>query len=208
MARYTGPVCRLCRRDGMKLFLKGTRCDTAKCAFERRDTPPGQQPARRGKVTDYAVHLREKQKVKHYYGVLERQFRRYFKRAEGSKGNTGDTLMLLLERRLDNVVHRLGFGLSRAQARQWVCHGHVTVNGQCVNIPSYEVRAGDVVRIKNRAKSLDAVRASQSENNRDVPDFLAVTESLIPEGIVGRLPGPEDVSVPVQTQLIVELCSR
>ncbi len=192
----------------MKLFLKGTRCDTAKCAFERRDTPPGQQPARRGKVTDYAVHLREKQKVKHYYGVLERQFRRYFDRAERSKGNTGDTLMVLLERRLDNVVHRLGFGLSRAQARQWVCHGHVTVNGSRVDIPSYEVRAGDVVRIKNRAKSLDAVRASQSENHRDVPDFLAVTESLIPEGIVGRLPGPEDVSVPVQTQLIVELCSR
>ncbi|WP_145291245.1 30S ribosomal protein S4 [Pirellulimonas nuda] len=208
MARYTGPVCRLCRRDGMKLFLKGTRCDTAKCAFERRDTPPGQQPARRGKVTDYAVHLREKQKVKHYYGVLERQFRRYFNRAESSKGNTGDTLMVLLERRLDNVVHRLGFGLSRAQARQWVCHGHVTVNGRRVDIPSYEVRAGDVVRIKNRAKSLDAVRASQSENHREVPDFLAVTESLIPEGIVGRLPGPEDVSVPVQTQLIVELCSR
>ncbi|QDU91284.1 30S ribosomal protein S4 [Pirellulimonas nuda] len=192
----------------MKLFLKGTRCDTAKCAFERRDTPPGQQPARRGKVTDYAVHLREKQKVKHYYGVLERQFRRYFNRAESSKGNTGDTLMVLLERRLDNVVHRLGFGLSRAQARQWVCHGHVTVNGRRVDIPSYEVRAGDVVRIKNRAKSLDAVRASQSENHREVPDFLAVTESLIPEGIVGRLPGPEDVSVPVQTQLIVELCSR
>lgn len=208
MARYTGPVCRLCRRDGAKLFLKGLRCDTSKCAFERRDNPPGQQPPRRGKMTDYGVHLREKQKLKHYYGVLERQFRRYFERAERSKGNTGDALMSLLERRLDNVVHRLGFGLSRSQARQWVAHGHVTVNGKRVDIPSYQVRAGDVIRIKNRVKSLEAVRAAQSENHRDVPDFLAVTDSPIPEGIVGRLPGPEHISIPIQTQLIVELCSR
>jgi small subunit ribosomal protein S4 len=192
----------------MKLFLKGSRCDTPKCAIERRDTPPGQQQSRRGKLTDYGVHLREKQKVKHYYGVLERQFRRYFERAEHTKGNTGDVLMTLLERRLDNVVHRLGFGLSRAAARQLVCHGHVTVNGKRVDVPSYLVRVGDVIRIKNRGKSLDLARASLAENGRSVPDFLSVAPGDVPEGIVGRLPAADDVSIPVQTQLIVELCSR
>ena len=159
MARYTGPVCRLCRRDGMKLFLKGTRCDTPKCAFERREQPPGMHVVRRGKLTDYGQHLREKQKVKHYYGVLERQFRVYFAEANRGKGNTGAALMSLLERRLDNVVHRLGFGLSRAQARQIINHGHVTVNGRRVDIPSYLVRVGDVIRVKNRAKSLQMVTA-------------------------------------------------
>ena len=209
MARYTGPVCRLCRRDGAKLFLKGTRCDTSKCAFERRDTPPGsQQGGRRGKMTDYGIQLREKQKVKHYYGVLEKQFRLYFKKAEQSKGNTGAVLMTLLERRLDNVVHRLGFGTSRAQARQIINHGHITVNGRRCDVASAQVRAGDVIRVKNRAKSLDWVRGAQSENSKDIPDYLAVTESAIPEGIVGRLPGTDDISVPVDTQLIVELCSR
>jgi small subunit ribosomal protein S4 len=208
MARYTGPVCRLCRRDGLKLFLKGTRCDTPKCAIERRESPPGMQQSRRGKLTDYGQHLREKQKVKHYYGVLERQFRRYFDRASQSKGNTGNALLILLERRLDNIVHRLGFGLSRAQARQIIRHGHITVNGRRVDIPSYEVRVGDVIRAKNRAKSLDTVRGSMAEAHRDVPDFLSRTDSQIPEGIVGRLPAADDVSIPVQTQLIVELCSR
>src|ERR1700757_3003871 len=160
MARITGPVCKLCRRDGLKLFLKGTRCDTPKCAIERRDVPPGQNQNRRGKLTDYGLHLREKQKVKHYYGVLERQFRRYFAEAQRSKGNTGATLMSLLERRLDNVVHRLGFAESRAQARQLVAHGHITVNAQRVNIPSFLLKAGDVIRVKNRAKEF-AGRESQ-----------------------------------------------
>jgi small subunit ribosomal protein S4 len=208
MARYTGPVCRLCRRDGLKLFLKGTRCDTPKCAIERRENPPGQQQQRRGKLTDYGQHLREKQKVKHYYGVLERQFRKYFEDAERGKGNTGDMLMTLLERRLDNIVHRLGFGQSRAQARQIIRHGHITVNGRKVDIPSYEVRVGDVIRVKNREKSLDLVRGALAESTRDIPDFLSRSDSAIPEGIVGRLPSVEDVSIPVQTQLIVELCSR
>src|SRR5882672_11494514 len=167
MARYTGPVCRLCRRDGLKLFLKGTRCDTPKCAIERRDTAPGMHTYRRGKQTDYGLHLREKQKVKHYYGVLERQFRGYFGRATRTKGNTGSALMSLLERRLDNIVHRLGFGLSRAQARQIINHGHVTVNGRRVDIPSYLVRAGDVIRVKNRVKSLQAIQSNLSENQRD-----------------------------------------
>jgi small subunit ribosomal protein S4 len=192
----------------MKLFLKGTRCDTPKCGIERRDSPPGQQQSRRGKLTDYGVHLREKQKVKHYYGVLERQFRRYFEKAERTKGNTGDVLMSLLERRLDNVVHRLGFGLSRAAARQLIGHGHVTVNGKRVNVPSYLVRVGDVVRVKNRSKSLDLAKGHMAENQRQPPDFLSLTSTEIPEGVVGRLPGADDVSIPVQTQLIVELCSR
>jgi small subunit ribosomal protein S4 len=192
----------------MKLFLKGNRCDTPKCGIERRDTPPGQQQNRRGKLTDYGVHLREKQKVKHYYGVLERQFRKYYQRAEATKGNTGDVLMTLLERRLDNVVHRLGFGLSRAAARQLVSHGHVTVNGRRCDVPSYLVQVGDVIRVKNRSKSLDLAKGHMAENSRQTPDFLSVTGSDVPEGIVGRLPAADDVSIPVQTQLIVELCSR
>ena len=208
MARYTGPVCRLCRRDGLKLFLKGTRCDTPKCAIERRESQPGMHQGRRGKVTDYGIHLREKQKVKHYYGVLERQFRKYFQMALKGKGNTGDSLMVLLERRLDNVVHRLGFGLSRAQARQMIRHGHITVNGGRVDIPSYQVRMGDVIRVKNRAKSLDLIRGYMAESSREIPDFLSRSDAQIPEGIVGRLPAVDDVSIPVQTQLIVELCSR
>ncbi len=208
MARTTGPVCRLCRRDGLKLFLKGSRCDTPKCAIERRDVPPGMNQTRRGKLTDYGVHLREKQKVKHYYGVLERQFRGYYARAVRGKGNTGETLMTLLESRLDNVVHRLGFGQSRSQARQLICHGHVTVNGRRVDIPSYICKAGDIIRAKNRPKSLQAVLANISEFHRDVPEFLSRTDGPIPEGRVSRLPSMEDVSIPVQANLIIELCSK
>jgi small subunit ribosomal protein S4 len=208
MARTIGPVCRLCRRDGLKLFLKGTRCDTPKCAIERRDSAPGMHMYRRNKQTDYGLHLREKQKVKHYYGVLERQFRGYFQRAARSKGNTGNTLMSLLERRLDNVVHRLGFGLSRAQARQLVTHGHITVNGHHLNIPSYIVKPGDLIRVKNRAKSLQLVQSNLAEHRRTVPEFLGIAEGPIPEGRVLRNPEAEDISIPVQTQLIIELCSQ
>lgn len=192
----------------MKLFLKGTRCDTPKCAIERRDTNPGMHNQRRGKLTDYGLHLREKQKVKHYYGVLERQFRRYFSEAQRSKGNTGATLMSLLERRLDNVVHRLGFAQSRAQARQLVAHGHITVNGGRVDVPSYLLKPGDVIRAKNRAKSLQAVQGNLAENQRPVPDFLSRIDGPIPEGQISRLPEDFDVSIPVQTQLIIELCSK
>lgn len=208
MARYTGAVCRMCRREGGKLFLKGTRCDSPKCAVERRENPPGSQSFRRGKMTDYGVHLREKQKVKHYYGVLEAQFRSYFRRADRTHGDTGQMLMSLLERRLDNVVHRLGFGLSRAQARQIVCHGHITVNGRRVDVPSYLVRVGDVIRVKERAKSLEQVKNNMAENHREVPDFLTLIPGDKPEGHVVRLPEMEDVSIPVQPQLIVELCSK
>ncbi len=208
MARHTGPVCRLCRREGVKLFLKGTRCDTQKCAIERRNQPPGMHSARRGKQTDYGLHLREKQKVKHYYGVLERQFRTYFAQAARSKGNTGEALVQLLERRLDNVIHRLGFGQSRAQARQLVAHGHITVNGRYCNVPSFLVRPGDVVRVKNRRESLQLVQANLAENNRQVPDFLSLAEGALPEGRVNRLPDTADISIPVEMQLIVELCSK
>jgi len=198
----------MCRREGAKLFLKGARCDTDKCAFERRQNPPGMHTYRRGKLTDYGIHLREKQKVKHYYGVLESQFRRCFDRAERAKGNTGKVLMSLLERRLDNVVHRLGFGLSRFQARQIVRHGHILVNGRRVDIPSYLVRPGDVIGVKNRPKSIQVVQASLAEYGRDVPDFLSRVDGPQPEGHVLRLPEAEDVSIPVQVQLIVELCSK
>ena len=163
---------------------------------------------RRGKLTDYGVHLREKQKVKHFYGVLETQFRKYFAEAERSKGNTGDRLMSLLERRLDNVVHRLGFGISRSQARQIVSHGHITVNGRHLDIPSYLVKVGDVIRVKNRAKSLQLVQANLAEHQPKVPDFLSSVDGGIPEARVSRMPEAFDISIPVQTQLIVELCSK
>lgn len=208
MARQTAPVCRKCRREGMKLFLKGTRCDTPKCAVERRESPPGMSTFRRGKPTDYAIHLREKQKVKRYYGVLESQFRRYYQRAERSKGNTGELLMSLLERRLDNIVHRLGFGQSRSQARLIVSHGHITVNDRRVDVPSFLVRPGDVIRVKDRPKSIQAVKSNLEETNREVPDFLTLVDGPRPEGHVVRLPEADDVSIPVQTQLIVELCSK
>ena len=208
MGRITGPVCRLCRRDGLKLFLKGSRCDTPKCAFERRSTPPGMVQKRRSKATDYGLRLREKQKVKHFYGVLERQFRTYFARAERGKGNTGESLMSLLERRLDNIVHRLGFAASRAAARQMVMHGHITVNGRRVDVPSYLVKAGDLVRVKNRVRSLQLVHAALAEFRREVPDFLSRGEGAVPEGRVDRLPAAEDVSLPVQANLIIELCSK
>ena len=198
----------MCRREGAKLFLKGTRCDTPKCAFERRENPPGANVFRRGKSTDYGIHLREKQKVKRYYGVLERQFRKYFKMAERAKGNTGEVLMGLLERRLDNIVCRFGFGQSRAQARMLVSHGHVTVNGRRVDVPSFLTRPGDVVQIKNRPKSVQLAQANMEESGREVPEFLSVASGPPPEGQVLRLPQAEDVSIPVQTQLIVELCSK
>jgi small subunit ribosomal protein S4 len=198
----------MCRREGMKLFLKGTRCDTPKCAFERRESAPGMSSFRRGKQTDYAVHLREKQKVKHHYGLLERQFRKVFAEANKGKGNTGERLMSLLERRLDNIVYRLSFGLSRAQARLLIAHGHVTVNGRPVDVPSYSTRPGDVIRVKNRPKSLQLVQSVLAQSSRDVPEFLNRIDGPQPEGHVLRFPEAADASLPVQPHLIVELCSK
>jgi small subunit ribosomal protein S4 len=197
----------MCRREGMKLFLKGTRCDTPKCAIERRDSPPGMNTMRRGKLTDYGLHLREKQKVKHYYGLLERQFRKYFRQAERTRGNTGEVLMRMLELRLDNVVCRLGLAQSRAQARLMVSHGHVTVNGRRVDVASYQTRPGDVIRVKDSPRSVQLAQANLAEKAQAVPDFLSLVEGPPPEGHVLRLPEAADVSIPVQTRLIVELCS-
>jgi small subunit ribosomal protein S4 len=208
MARNIEAVCRKCRREGFKLNLKGSRCDADKCAFNRRSNAPGMHGARKGKLTDYGVHLREKQKVKNYYGVLEKQFRKYFDMAERMKGNTGKVLMGLLERRLDNIVYRLGFGASRSQARQWVSHGHIQVNGRRVNIPSYLVRLGDEITVRNRPKSTKAVKAVIDEGLRDVPDFLLRENTSSPKGVVMRLPTADDVNLPVESALIVELCSK
>jgi small subunit ribosomal protein S4 len=208
MGRYTGPVCRLCRREGMKLMLKGTRCATNKCALERRQSVPGMHGFRRGKLTEYGLRLREKQKVKHFYGILERQFQRYFAEAERSKGNTGEVLMSLLERRLDNVVYRLGFALSRRHARQLVRHGHILVNGRRVDVPSYVVDVGDVITPRNRPKTLEMVKAAMEINTAPVPDYLSRVEGEIPEGHVLRLPTLEDVAIKVNPQLIIEFSSR
>ncbi len=164
---------------------------------------------KRGKLTDYGLHLREKQKVKTYYGVLEKQFRKYFAMAERMKGNTGKTLMSLLERRLDNVVYRLGFGMSRSQARQWISHGHILLNGKRVDIPSCLVRPGDAISIKNRPGSLKAIKACLEEfGNRDIPEFLIRSDDDIPKGYMLRVPSEEDISLPVEPALIVELCSK
>jgi small subunit ribosomal protein S4 len=209
MGRYTGPVCRLCRREGVKLFLKTLRCDSPKCAIERRgDQQPGMHIVKRRKVSDYGARLREKQKVKRYYGVFERQFRRYMDIAGRSKGNTGSTLMSLLERRLDNIVHRLGFAGSRPSARQLVTHGHICVNGRKVNIPSFLVRVGDTVTVKSRPKSLRSVRQNLEGFQGRIPEFLSVDSGEVPEGKVLRLPGIDDVSIPVQPTLIIELLSK
>ena len=209
MGRYTGPVCRLCRREGLKLFLKGTRCDTPKCAVERREGVPGMHQFRRGKASEYSIRLREKQKVKRYYGIFERQFRKYFDIASRRPGNTGDALMSLIERRLDNVITRLGFASSRAQARQVIGHGHITVNGRKVDISSYLVRAGDVIAVKDREHSRRLVgEALQQEGMPPVPDWLDRGSVEPPVGRVTRLPAPQDISLPANPQLIVELLSR
>src|SRR3954449_6322303 len=189
MGRHIGPVCRLCRREGTKLFLKGTRCDTPKCAVDRREGVPGMHQYRRGKASEYAIRLREKQKVKRYYGIYERQFRRYFEMASRRPGNTGAALMSILERRLDNVITRLGFATSRPQARQMVCHGHITVNGRKVDIPSYLVRAGDAIAIKDRESSRKlAAESLTMEGMPPVPDWLERVSTDPPEGRVSRLP--------------------
>ena len=209
MARYIGPVCRLCRREGMKLFLKGERCYTEKCAIEKRNTPPGQHGrARKAKMVGYGVQLREKQKVKRIYGVLENQFRRYFETAERTRGITGETLLQLLERRLDNVVYRAGFSTSRAQARQLVRHGHFLVNGKKVDVPSYSVRAGDVVSVHQTSLENAAIAHAMEEvKGRGVPEWIAIDSTKL-AGTISSLPTREQINLPVQEQLIVELYSK
>ena len=208
MARYSDPVCRLCRREGMKLFLKGDRCFKDKCAIERRNYAPGQHGRRRSKVLGYGVQLREKQKVKRIYGLLEKQFRLYFQRAAKRSGVTGENLLRQLELRLDNVVYSLGFAASRAQARQLVRHGHIEVNGKKNNIPSFQVRKGDVIQVREKSRKNDQIRqAVETAAGRGVPAWLELT----PDQFLGRVndvPKREDIRLPIQEQLIVELYSK
>ena len=208
MARYTGAVCRLCRREGMKLFLKGDRCFTNKCAVERRNFPPGQHGKRRSKILGYGIQLREKQKVKRFYGVLEGQFRLTFQQAERMRGVTGENLLSLLERRLDNVVHRLGFSGSRPQARQLVRHGHVRVNGRKVNVPSMIVPQGAVVSIKDKSRTNPLIASAvETAKGRGIPAWLELDAAQF-QGKVVALPKREDVSIPISEKLIVELYSK
>ena len=209
MARYVGPVCRLCRREGMKLFLKGERCYGEKCAIERRNVPPGQYgKGRMAKLQGYGLQLREKQRVKRMYGVLERQFRRYFKEADRRRGITGETLLQLLESRLDNVVYRLGFATSRSQARQLVRHGHFLVNGRRADIPSFSLRAGDQVSVKAKSvKNASIQHAMEEVKGRGIPEWLEL-DADERAGRYSAVPTKEQLSLPVQEQLIVELYSK
>jgi len=208
VARYTASVCRLCRRENLKLFLKGDRCYSDKCAYERRGYPPGQHGQARGKHSDYALQLREKQKVKRMYGMLEQQFHTYFYKAERQKGITGTNLLVLLERRLDNVVYRMGFANSRSQGRQLVRHSHFLVNGDRVNIPSCLVDLGDTVEVKEKSRDLLPIRvAVEAVARRGVPQWLEVDKEKL-KGTVKSLPAREDLTMPIQEQLIVEHYSK
>ena len=209
MARYIGAVCRLCRREGMKLFLKGERCYTEKCAIEKRNLPPGQHgKARKAKLVGYGLQLREKQKVKRIYGVLENQFRRYFETAERTRGITGELLLQLLERRLDNVIYRLGLATSRSQARQLVRHGHFLVNGRKVDVPSYSVKQGDVITVRGTSAQSAALQHAMEEvKGRGIPGWLEFDAGRM-SGRIVSLPTREQINLPVQEQLIVELYSK
>ncbi|HJO04946.1 MAG TPA: 30S ribosomal protein S4 [Acidobacteriota bacterium] len=209
MARYTGPVCKLCRREAMKLFLKGTRCMSDKCAIERRNYPPGEHGRRRRRrPSDYSAQLREKQKVKRIYGVLERQFRRYFHDAARERGITGETLLMSLERRLDNVVYRMGFGLSRSHARQLVKHGHIAVNGSRLDIPSYRAQQGDVIAVRDRSNNNTEIMLAVDNAKVGSPVGWVEVDHDKLTGTVARLPMREDVGIEIQEQLIVELYSK
>lgn len=208
MARYIDNKCKLCRREGMKLFLKGQRCFTDKCAISRRDYPPGVHAQRRSKITDYGLHLREKQKLKRIYGVLEKQFRLYFKEAERMKGNTGANLLSLMERRLDNVVLASGFALSRNHARQMINHGHFRVNDRRVDIASYTLRPGDKVTVRAQEKTKKMVtEAIEVNKSQVVPDWISVQGDQMRAEVVS-IPTREHVPHPIQEQLIIELCSK
>ena len=209
MARYTGPSCRLCRREGMKLFLKGTKCTTPKCPIEKRAFPPGQHGQSRVRLSDYGIQLREKQKVKRMYGVLERQFQRYFGIAQKAKGVTGQMLLEMLERRLDSILYRMGFATSRREGREMVRHRAVTVNGRLVDIPSYPVKVGDVVQVA-AARNGQAKRVKDNlerTKDRASPAWLQIDAPQL-KGVVLRMPQKDDIGLPIQEQLIVELYSK
>lgn len=207
MARYTGSVCRICRREGAKLFLKGTRCYTKKCSFERRPSPPGQHGVRRRKVGDFGLQLREKQKVRRVYGVLERQFRNYFRDAETHAGVTGEALLRSLELRLDNVVFRMGFATSRAQARQLVGHGHFAVNGRPTNIPSFELKPGDRVEVRESRRSREPFKtAKETLRSHQAPEWLTIDAAKL-SGTVVELPRRDQMPLDLNEQLVVEYYS-
>ena len=208
MGRYTGPKCKLCRREGMKLMLKGPRCESARCSLNKRDYPPGQQSWRRSRFSAYGIQLREKQKLKRYYGVWERQFRRYFREAERQRGNTGENLLVALERRLDNVVCRAGLAASRSQARQLITHGHIEVNGRGVTAPSQLVRAGDIIAPRQKESTAKIIaKASDAVKGRPIPSWVEVTEEPLSARVLS-LPNREEVDIPIREQLVVELCSK
>jgi small subunit ribosomal protein S4 len=208
MARYAGPVCRFCRREGLKLFLKADRCYTDKCSFERNQYPPGQHGQARLRVSEYGTQLREKQKVKRLYGLLERQFRRYFAEANRRRGNTGENLLALLENRLDNTVYRLGFAGTRAEARQLVSHGHFSVNGKRVDIPSAQVRSGDVVAVREKSRKVARVLDSLEKSiNRPKMSWLELDKDNFSGKVLGW-PVRSELTLPIQENLIVELYSR
>ena len=210
MGRYLGPSCKYCRREGMKLFLKGIKCETAKCQVERRqrNLAPGMHGWRRGRASEYAIRLREKQKVKRYYGLLERQFMRYFHRAERIKGNTGETLLQLLERRLDNVVYKLNFAPSRKASRQLVTHGHIYVNGRKVDVSDYSTKIGDKIKVKGSEKSVKMVKQQLESNPNFTTQGWLQLDRQTPEATIVALPCRADVQIPVEEQLVVEFCSR
>ena len=208
MARNLGPVCRLCRREGLKLFLKGERCYTDKCAIERRNYPPGAHGQSRTRFSEFSIRLREKQKVKRIYGLLEEQFHNFFAKAERKKGITGTNLLIFLERRLDNMVYRLGFANSRNEARQLVLHSHFTVNGQKVNIPSYLVDVGDVIELREKSRKVSKIGESlEGVARRGVPAWLELDKENF-RGRIVALPSREDLTMPIREQLIVELYSK
>jgi len=210
MGRYLGASCRLCRREGMKLFLKGIKCETAKCQIERRqrNLAPGMHRWHRTRASEYAIRLREKQKVKRYYGLLERQFMRYFHKAERLKGNTGETLLQLLERRLDNVVYKLNFASSRKEARQLISHGHIYVNSHKVDVSDYSIKIGDKIAVKDSEKSVKKVKQQMESNpNFTTQNWLQLNREK-PEATIVALPSRADVQIPVEEQLVVEFCSR
>ena len=210
MARYLGPVCRLCRREGMKLFLKGERCHSEKCAIEKRNVPPGQHGRdRRPKILGYGLQLREKQKVRRVYGVLERQFRNNFEKAAKMKGITGETLLAMLERRLDNAIYRMGLGTSRAQSRQLVRHGHIQVNGRKVNIPTFEVKQGDVIEVREKSRKNPTILAARDATaHQPVPSWLEVDREALRGRVIGAPRRDELVQIQLNEQLIVELYSK
>jgi len=210
MARYLGSSCKYCRREGVKLMLKGIRCETAKCPIEKkqRNLAPGMHGWRRGRVSEYGVRLREKQKVKRYYGILEQQFMRYFHRAERLKGNTGETLLQLLERRLDNVVYKLNLAPSRKAARQLIAHGHIHVNGRKVDISGFTTHIGDKITVKASEKSAKRIKQQLESNPNFTTQSWLQLDRVKPEATIVALPSRDDVQIPVEEQLVVEFCSR